>query len=190
MSVFDCGAFTFARIGAAMFRSAKTLFSYLAGEARPLAQTCDYDRWLVTAALLTRVATVHSELSEVRRKALRTVLQSDFGLDDRAVARVLEEAAMVNRNAIDLYHFTRQLNEMLDDESRNQIVRMMWEVVYADGHANEFETNIIWRAADLLGVSSRQRVELRQLVSAARAALTHSGSAVPQSSALAGAVGK
>jgi hypothetical protein len=41
---------------------------------------------------------------------------------------------------------------------------MMWEIAYADGKPNEFEANIIWRAADLLGVSSRQRVALRQLV--------------------------
>ena len=46
---------------------------------------------------------------------------------------------------------------------------MMWEVVCADGNVNALEDNIIWRAADLLGVSSRQRVELRQRVSADRA---------------------
>jgi hypothetical protein len=48
---------------------------------------------------------------------------------------------------------------------------MMWEIVYADGRVNEFEHNIIWRAADLLGVSTRQRVELRQRIAAGRAAL-------------------
>jgi hypothetical protein len=37
---------------------------------------------------------------------------------------------------------------------------------------NEFEENIIWRAADLLGVSSRQRVELRQRIMANIEALT------------------
>jgi hypothetical protein len=42
----------------------------------------------------------------------------------------------------------------------------MWEIVYADRSINEFEENIIWRAADLLGVSSRQRVELRQGIAA------------------------
>jgi len=173
-----------------MFRSVKTLFSYLAGEARPHTQTYDYDRWLVTAALLTCVATVHREMSEVRRKTLRIILRSRFGLDDHAVARVLEEAAAVNRIAIDLYHFTHQLNELLDDESRVQTVRMMWEVVYADGHANEFEANIVWRAADLLGVSSRQRVELRQRVSADHAALTRSAGVLPLASALAAAIVK
>jgi len=30
---------------------------------------------------------------------------------------------------------------------------MMWEVVFADGSINEFEDNLVWRAADLLNVS-------------------------------------
>ena len=48
---------------------------------------------------------------------------------------------------------------------------MMWEIIYVDGGANEFEDNIIWRAADLLGVSSRQRIELRQRIAADMATL-------------------
>jgi uncharacterized tellurite resistance protein B-like protein len=45
----------------------------------------------------------------------------------------------------------------------------MWEIVYADGRVTEFEDNLLWRAADLLGVSSRERIELRQLVAETRA---------------------
>jgi hypothetical protein len=26
---------------------------------------------------------------------------------------------------------------------------MMWEIIYADGRANEFESNLMWRAADI-----------------------------------------
>jgi uncharacterized tellurite resistance protein B-like protein len=46
---------------------------------------------------------------------------------------------------------------------------MMWEIVYADGRVTEFEYNLLWRAADLLGVSSRERIELRQQVAGAQA---------------------
>ena len=66
---------------------------------------------------------------------------------------------------------------------------MMWEIVYADGNVNEFESNIIWRAADLLGVSSRQRVELRQLVSAENTASSCAGVGGPRSLGLATIVG-
>jgi len=26
---------------------------------------------------------------------------------------------------------------------------MMWEIIYADGRANEFESNLMWRTADM-----------------------------------------
>ena len=155
-----------------MFGWAKILLSYLAGDAGPRAQVNDYDRRLASAALLTRIATVNSELSELRREALHRILRSRFALDDHSAGRLLEEAIAINREAIDLYRFTRQLNGILDDEGRSQLVQMMWEVVYADGFANEYDKNIIWRAADLLGVSSRRRVEFRQIVSANGAAFS------------------
>ena len=34
----------------------------------------------------------------------------------------------------------------------------------ADGKINEFEDNLMWRTADLLGVSSRDRIALRRRV--------------------------
>ena len=48
---------------------------------------------------------------------------------------------------------------------------MMWELVYADGQVSEFEDNVVWRAADLLGVSSRDRIDLKHRVAARHPAL-------------------
>jgi len=44
------------------------------------------------------------------------------------------------------------------------VIEMMWEIVYADGRRGELEDNLLWRAADLLGVSPRERIELRRRV--------------------------
>jgi uncharacterized tellurite resistance protein B-like protein len=41
---------------------------------------------------------------------------------------------------------------------------MMWEIVFADGQRDELEDNLLWRAADLLGVSPRERIELRRRI--------------------------
>jgi len=38
--------------------------------------------------------------------------------------------------------------------------------VLADGVVHEFEANLVWRAAELLGVSTRDRVLLRKAVEA------------------------
>lgn len=142
----------------------KTLISDIVGYPGPDTRDKDHDGRLATAVLLIRVATGHGEMSLARRSALHTILKSGFELDDCAAAQLIVEAAAIERVAIDLYHFTRQLNNFLNDDGRQRTVRMMWKIAYADGTANEFDQNIIWRAADLLGVSSRQRVELRQQV--------------------------
>ena len=54
----------------------------------------------------------------------------------------------------------------VNEAGRLRIVEMMWELVYADGQVSEFEDNVVWRAADLLGVSSRDRIDLKHRVAA------------------------
>ena len=158
--------------GLMMFGSIKAFISRLVEDANPRSHFEQGDCLIAITALLIRVATVHHEISEARRAKLHAILRSCYGLDDIAAARLIFDADATARTAIDLYRFTRQLNQVLDDEGRRRIVQMMWEVVYADRKVNEFEENIIWRAADLLGVSSRQRVELRQRIMANKEALT------------------
>jgi uncharacterized tellurite resistance protein B-like protein len=38
---------------------------------------------------------------------------------------------------------------------------MLWDMAYADGTIHEFEENVVWRVAELLGVSSRERMNLK-----------------------------
>jgi uncharacterized tellurite resistance protein B-like protein len=54
----------------------------------------------------------------------------------------------------------------VDEAGRLRIIEMMWELVYADGEVTEFEDNVVWRAADLLAVSARDRIDLKHRVAA------------------------
>jgi uncharacterized tellurite resistance protein B-like protein len=123
---------------------------------------------LATAALLIRVATADSDLSEVKRRGLHVILKSGFALDDAAAAQLIDDGRAAERKAIDLYQFTRQIKDAFDAEARRRVVQMMWDMAYLEGGLNGFEANVIWRAADLLGVSTRQRVEMRQQAAADR----------------------
>ena len=71
---------------------------------------------------------------------------------------------MADDEAVDLYAFTSILKRALDQEQRISFVELLWEVVYADGDRHELEENVVWRIAELLGVSARQRVWARQRV--------------------------
>ncbi len=147
--------------------SIKTFISKLVQEPGSR-NSVEYEVRLAIAALLVRVATVDSEMSQVKRARLQGILKSRFGLDDLSAVGLIDHAVAAERRAIDLYQFTRQINAALDDEGRRRIIEMMWELIYVDGNVNGFEANIIWRTADLLGVSCRRRVEIRQQVAADR----------------------
>jgi len=157
-------------MGRTMFGALKTLILRLADDAGSSGQRESGHCRLATAALLMRVATVDGEMSEARLIKLHAVLQSRFALDDAATAHLIDQAAAADRSAVDLYHFTRELTGALDDDGRRHMVRMMWEIILADGRATDSESNIVWRAADLLAVPARQRIELRQRIAAAVAA--------------------
>jgi uncharacterized tellurite resistance protein B-like protein len=145
-----------------------TLKSFLSefGEGTKPAPAFDAgDYRLAAAALLVHVMTIDGQEKPAEHDKLRAVLKNQFGLDDAQTDALIEAAADADREAIDLYRFTSLLNRSLDEAGRLRIVEMMWQIVYADGKVNEFEDNVIWRAADLLGISSRDRVEMRRRVS-------------------------
>jgi uncharacterized tellurite resistance protein B-like protein len=102
----------------------------------------------------------------VERRKLKALLQERFDLGGDEIRPLLEEADAREHESVDLYRFTSVLCRELDQDGRKRIVEMLWEVVMADGVLHEFETNLVWRTAELLGVSTRDRVTLRQAVAA------------------------
>src|SRR5713101_5637442 len=126
------------------------------------------DYRLAAAALLVHVAGIDGNISDVERDKLRAVIKRRFDLDEAETDALVAEATEAEHDAIDLYHFTSLINRALDEDGRRRVVEMMWEIVYADGRVTEFESNLIWRAADLLGVSARVRIELGQNVASRR----------------------
>lgn len=135
---------------------------------RPAARFTEGDDRLAVAALLIHAMTIDGAASGRERGKLHALLKSQFGLDDAATAELIDAATQADREAVDLYGFTSLLNRSLDEDGRRRIVRMMWEMVYADGRLNEFEDNLLWRAADLLGISQRDRVGLRREIAGSR----------------------
>ena len=124
------------------------------------------DYRLAATALLIHVVSLDGEPSAVEQRKLHGLIESRFGLDSGAADRLIASATRVEGDAVDLYHFTSVIMRQVDDAGRLRIVEMMWEIAYADGAVSEFEDNVVWRAADLLGISSRDRIELKHRVAA------------------------
>ena len=147
-----------------MFESFKSFVAEIVEGDKHPSQFADNDYRLAAVALLVHAAAIDGEMSQSERVKLHSIVRRRFALDDAATDELIEKATAAEHESVDLYHFTSLINRSLDEDGRRRMVEMMWEIAYADGKVSEFEDNLIWRAADLLGVSSRERIELRQRV--------------------------
>ncbi len=124
----------------------------------------DNDYRLAATALLIHAAAIDGDIGPAEREKLHALIKQRFELDDATTTALVDKATEAEHDAVDLYHFTSLLNRSMDEAGRRRVVEMMWEIVFVEGGVSEFEDNLLWRAADLLGVSSRERIELRRHV--------------------------
>jgi uncharacterized tellurite resistance protein B-like protein len=147
-----------------MLASIKQFFREITDGEKSADRFAENDYRVAAAALLMHAATIDGKVSESERDKLHAILKTRFALDDAASEELAEAAAAAEREAVDLYGFTSLLNRAFDAEGRRRLVEMLWQIIYADGRVSEFEDNLVWRAADLLHVPARERIELRRRV--------------------------
>jgi uncharacterized tellurite resistance protein B-like protein len=152
-----------------MLEDIKRLFAELRGGSKQSSHFDSDDYRVAAAALLVHVATLQGELTDAAREKLRSILMAQFSLTGALTDELIEAAVAADREAVDFYHFTSLLMRNLNEEGRLRIVEMLWEIAFVDGSISEFEDNVMWRVADLLAVSPRERIALRQRVADAHA---------------------
>ena len=116
---------------------------------------------LAATALLIHVISLDGEPSKVELNKLHALLEARFNLDAGSANKLIASATRAEGDAVDLYQFTSVIMRTVNEQGRLRIIEMMWELVYADKNVTEFEENVVWRAADLLAISSRDRINLK-----------------------------
>ena len=137
-----------------MFEALRSIFQ------RPDATVLSMEPKLATAALLVHLAAIDGTVSDAERSALRDTLMDYYSLSDDEVEKLIVEATRRDQESVDFYRFTSALTS-LDSSEKLGIIRMMWQVVFADQKNHGLEDNMVWRIAELIGVSARDRTTLR-----------------------------
>ena len=119
---------------------------------------------LVTAALLVHVSLSHDDFSEDEKASVLLCITGHFDIEETVAHQILDKATQRQEDAIDLHSFTRVITRELEQEGRQEIVRLLWQVAFSDNHLDGFEANAISKIAGLLGVSTRDRVLIKQEV--------------------------
>ena len=121
---------------------------------------------LATAALLVHASLIDGAEDAQETERVYELVKARFELTDEQTADLVARGRAHDADAVDLYSYTRVLTEHLDPQGRSDIVEMLWEIVLSDEVIDDYEAHLVWRVAELLRVSTRERVVLRKRVAA------------------------
>lgn len=129
---------------------------------RPKSSFAPDDPRIAVAALCIQVMEADGKVEESEKRQVRKLLKEQYKLDDRQLDALIAAGQEAESEAVDYFRFTSDLKRHLNNDQRLELVGVLWDIVYADGERSEMEDHAIWRIADLLGVSGRERIMKRQ----------------------------
>jgi uncharacterized tellurite resistance protein B-like protein len=147
----------------------KLLRAFASGSpARPMIVFDEDDHRVAAAGLLVHAMNADGVRSPSELVRVEALLAERFSLGRDEVQALIKAADRRNREAVDFNAFTGIVRRAYDAEGRDRIVEMMWEIVFADGTLHEFEDNMVWRVAEIIGVPAERRMLIRRKVAASR----------------------
>lgn len=118
----------------------------------------DGDPQVAAAALLFHLADADGTTSAAEEARIVAALARAYALTEPEARALAERGRQADLDAVDLFGFTRVIVAHADEAERVRFIELLWEVTLADGRVHEFEDNLVWRIAELLGVSARDRM--------------------------------
>ena len=117
---------------------------------------------IAISKILVRTAKIDDEFHILEEKKILELLQSYFDLKADDAQSLLEIAINEEEEATDLYAYTNVIKKELALNDRKKIINMMWQIIITDENFDPYENNLVWRVAELIGISTRERVQIKK----------------------------
>ena len=128
----------------------------LSGELEPPdRETGPFERRFIAAAvLLVEASQFDTAASADDRERLVSILQSMFHFRKEVAAQVLSIAEERFANTLDDWVFAEAVRKGFSPAEREELLTMLWELVYHDGQLMRLEAQMMAKLADELGLSA------------------------------------
>ncbi len=144
-----------------MITRIKALFGGTAGGE---ASREDIDIPLAAATLLVKAASIDESFDAAEREVIEGLLRRRFDIDAGEIDELMSLAEEAVDRSTQMLPFTRTIKDLFSYDERVEMLEMLWEVVYADGVVDMYESNLMRRIAGLIYVEDRDSGAARRRV--------------------------
>ena len=105
---------------------------------------------LMFEVLRADMQTHPEEIAKIRAHVCRA-----FEIDQHEADLLMQQARRETEHSVSLHEVIRAVNEEYDAPQKRDLIRMLWDVAYADGELDRYEEHTIRKLADRLHVPHR-----------------------------------
>jgi uncharacterized tellurite resistance protein B-like protein len=116
----------------------------------------DLELQAATAILLIEAAFGDTEYIWREHRAVVRGLEREFGLGRKQVLEVLGRATEIRPPVVKLADVTEVIRDRFSQEQREQVVRLVWRVIEADGFVEEWEEAFADHIARAVGLGAEE----------------------------------
>ena len=120
------------------------------------------DMTLATCVLLIEVSISDDSYDDEEKDKIISILKNKFNLDDIQINVLLEIADKKNQEMISLYDWTSKVNDIYDYDQKKDLIKLLWDVAFADGRIDKYEDHTIRKIADLIYVKHEDFMKAKQ----------------------------
>ena len=137
----------------------KKFFSKAAAEAsRDANQNTAHDIRIATCALLVEIARIDEKFTDAEMETILSILKQKYGLSQDHADALIAEAERELEKSVDLWQFTKLINENYSNEEKMEIIETLWQIVYVDGKMDQHEHYLMNKLQNLLRLTHEQLI--------------------------------
>ena len=116
---------------------------------------------MAVAVLLMETARSEDGISDEERQVIQGIIEKQHCISPDQAREITDAAERGAEQAHSLHPFTRLIVDECTVAERAEIIRMLWEVTFADGHAGAHEQHLVRKVAGLLHVPHSEFIRMK-----------------------------
>lgn len=108
---------------------------------------------VAVCAILIEAAEADQDFAPEELRAITLQLRNYFGLGEEQVAELMAITSAAREKAVDLWPFTRAISSAYTPEKKQEVLTMVWQVIFADNRLDPYEEQLAHRLQSMLSVN-------------------------------------
>ena len=121
-------------------------------------QNTEHDIRVATCALLVEIARIDEKFTDAEMDTILSILKEKYGLPQNHADALIAEAEKELEKSVDLWQFTKLINENYSKEEKIEIIETLWRIVYVDGKMDQHEHYLMNKLQNLLRLTHDQLI--------------------------------